>query len=610
MALSFLLSFIAMPAAAGVLMLLLPKPWRMAQNLLLLAALLFNLQYALLVSAGGDASFSVPWGGFGFNFGLRVYAFGGYILLAAALLSLLVSVFTCAFTGGRAAPKIFYGYLLLTVGFVNGALLADDLLTLLFFWEGLLVLLYGMIYVGHAGAFRTAAKALIICGAGDLCMMAGLALTAMLAHTTQMSRISLPLDSTPAELGYLFFTIGALAKGGAMPFHSWIPDAADDAPLPFMALVPGALEKLLGIYLLCRVTLDFYQMQHGSWVSELLMIVGALTIVLAVLMALVQKNYKRLLSFHAVSQVGYMVLGIGTGTPAGVVGGVFHMINNALYKCGLFLTAGAVEKQAGTDDLKQLGGLGRKMPVTCLCFAVLALSISGVPFFNGFFSKELVYEGALERGWWFYAAAVIGSMLTAASFLKLGHAAYFDRARSNISRVKEASWGMLLPILIIAALCLFFGFFNAVPLGLIEESLGSRLFVGHHFSGPPKLNLLTALTLVVLAAAVINHLWGVKKSGSGLGAVDHVHCAPGLHWLYEHAEMRYFDPYEIAMRIVRLIASAAWGIDRGIDWFYNVAVVRIAAAAGSELRREHNGSYVRYMIWSLAGALLAAVLIV
>ena len=175
------------------------------------------------------------------------------------------------------------------------------------------------------------------------------------------------------------------------------------------------------------MSLDLFVLTPESWVSPVMMWIGAATILLAVMMALVQKDYKKLLAYHAISQVGYMILGIGTALPIGIVGGLFHMVNNAIYKSSLFLSAGAVEKEAGTTDLRELGGLGRSMPVTMICFLVAAASISGVPPFNGFFSKELVYDGALERGWIFYAIALAGSFFTAASFLKLGHAAFFGK---------------------------------------------------------------------------------------------------------------------------------------------------------------------------------------
>jgi NADH-quinone oxidoreductase subunit L len=156
-----------------------------------------------------------------------------------------------------------------------------------------------------------------------------------------------------------------------------------------MALVPAALEKLIGIYFLARISLDMFKLSVGSALSTVLMWVGIATIILAVMMALIQKNYKRLLSYHAISQVGYMILGIGTAIPAGIVGGLFHMINHAIYKSGLFLTSGAVEKQTNTTNLEELGGLGRKMPITFICFYNSGFHM-GVPPFNGFFSKELV----------------------------------------------------------------------------------------------------------------------------------------------------------------------------------------------------------------------------
>ena len=272
-----------------------------------------------------------------------------------------------------------------------------------------------------------------------------------------------------------------------MPFHSWIPDAAIDAPLPFMAILPASIEKLLGIYFLARISLDLFTLRPGSWVSTTLMVVGRVTIILAVLMALVQKNYKRLLSYHAISQVGYMILGIGTALPIGIIGGLFHMINHAMYKSCLFLTGGAVEKQAGTTDLEKLGGLARGMPVTVICFIVAAASISGVPPFNGFFSKEMVYHAALESGWVFYAVALLGSFFTAASFLKLGHAAFFGKRAIDAPAVKEAPLPMLIPMIVLAGLCILFGVGNSIPLGgLIQPAVGTAVTGWPELRGVPR----------------------------------------------------------------------------------------------------------------------------
>jgi NADH-quinone oxidoreductase subunit L len=481
---------------------------------------------------------------------------------------------------------------------------------MLLFWEGLLLTQYGMIIIGGRNAFRTATKAFIIIGITDLCMMAGIILTGHIAGTLAMSKINLPLGGL-ASFAFILLMIGAISKGGCMPFHSWIPNAAIDAPLPFMALVPAAFEKLLGIYLLTRICLDMFQLTVHSWLSTLLMVIGAVTIIFAVMMALIQKNYKRLLSYHAISQVGYMVLGIGTAVPVGIIGGLFHMINNALYKSGLFLTAGSVEKQAGTSNLEELGGIGKLMPVTFVCFIITALSISGVPPFNGFFSKELVYDAALERGFIFYLAAVVGSFLTAASFLKLGHAAFLGKLSEKNSKVKEASFLMLLPMVVIAFVCIIFGVFNSLPINkLISPVLGEARLEGHNFSGFPTNMWLVAATIIVLIAALINHIWGVKNKGSAIKAVDHIHYAPGLSGIYNKAEKGFFDPYEIGLKIALGLSKIAFWLDRAIDWVYNTFIVKLTYAFTAQIRKAHTGNYSAYLAWSLAGLVIMSLFLI
>jgi NADH-quinone oxidoreductase subunit L len=445
----FLILPIAAPALLGVIALLMPG--RRAQWLPAIIALIASLlQLALAILLfPSDLSLSIPWLGFGIELSLKLTRLSAFILLAIAGFSVLVSLYASASLSGTRSQRQFFAWMLLTVAMASGAVLADNLVLLLVFWEGLLLTLFGMIGAGGGRPYRTAIKAFIVVGVSDLAMMLGVMLTGRLAGTLSMSSIHLPLDGVGGA-AFLLLMIGAMGKAGAMPFHSWIPDAALDAPLPFMAILPASIEKLLGIYFLARISLDLFALTPDSWVSTVLMIVGAVTIILAVLMALVQKNYKRLLSYHAISQVGYMILGIGTGVPIGIVGGLFHMINHAMYKSCLFLTGGAVEKQAGTTDLDKLGGLARSMPITAVCFLVAAASISGVPPFNGFFSKELVYDAALERGWWFYAAALLGSFFTAASFLKLGHAAYFGKRDESLAGVKRAPFLMVLPMVVIA----------------------------------------------------------------------------------------------------------------------------------------------------------------
>lgn len=590
------LSLIISPALAGLVMILFRRKMRLAGDLLTLTVLAANLLIASLVFKN-NAAYSMPWAGFGFEFSFRLYHFSAFIILAAAGLGFLITLYSAVFMREKANSSLFLGLLLISLALVNGAVLADNLVLMLFFWEALLITLWGMIALGSKDAFKAATKMFIIIGISDLCMMAGIAICGHIAGTLTISKISIAASGF-GGLAFILMAAGAIAKAGSMPFHTWIPDAAIDAPLPFMAIFPGAIEKLLGIYFLARISLDIFRLTPDSWASFAMMTVGAITILGAVMMALVQKDYKRLLAYHAVSQVGYMILGIGTLVPIGIVGGLFHMINNALYKSCLFLTGGSVERQAGTTDLEQLGGLGKMMPVTFICFIITAASISGVPPFNGFFSKELIYDGALERGVIFYVAAVLGSFLTAASFLKLGHAAFIGK--SNRDDIKEAPLSMLIPMIVIAFFCILFGVWNALPLNkLIQPILGARL-EGHNFAGWPTNSSVVIITVAVLTAALLNHLYGVKRTGSPLKAADHIHYAPGLRVIYENAEKGRFDPYNIGMGLAGIFAACCRTCDKAVNWIYDVFTPAVTGVITGAIRNLHDGSYKTYIIWSVA----------
>jgi NADH-quinone oxidoreductase subunit L len=602
---------IAVPAVAGLLTLVLPSrrtPW--APAVLATLACAFELAVAIYVFPN-DFAFAWPWMGFGVDFAIKLSRLSAFVFLGIATLSFLVTVYSAVSMAKAPSSRRYHAWVLFTVAFSAGAVLADNLVLFLVFWGGLLLTLFAMIAAGKTQPFATAVKAFVIVGVTDLVLMFGVMLTGHLAGTLSMSAIRLPLDGLGA-VAFLLLLIGAMGKGGAMPFHSWIPDAALDAPTPFMALLPGSLEKLLGIYFLARISLDLFILTPESWVSPVMMWIGGATILLAVLMALVQKDYKRLLAYHAISQVGYMILGIGTALPVGIVGGLFHMVNNAIYKSSLFLSAGAVERQTGTTDLRELGGLGRFMPVTTVCFLIAAASISGVPPFNGFFSKELVYDGALERGWIFYAIALAGSFFTAASFLKLGHAAFFGKPANEKRIVREAPWPMVAPMIVLAGLCILFGVANALPIErLIQPALGSAMEGAHHgtFAGFPTNMLLVALTAAVLGLAILNHAFGVRRTGKGLGAVDHIHHAPGLSSVYALQATGALDPYRTLNGAARLAARVLFIIDRAIDWIYSTLATGIGLAASRVLRRAHSGSVNRYILWALAGT-VALVLVV
>ena len=603
---STLLLVILLPAVFAALALIIPSRYKAALQAVLLIGFAANLVLSLSLF-GKEMSLDTPWGGFDINFSLKLYQFSGFILLGAAVLSFLVAVYTAVFLKETNYAGKFYACQLFTILLTNGAVLANNLVVMLFFWESILVTMFFMIMLGGKQSFKTSVKAVIIGGVADLCLMLGIGMTGYLAKTMTMDAIHLPLTSW-GIFGFVFMTIGAVAKAGAMPFHTWIPDAADDAPTPFLAFLPGTLEKLLGIYLLARICLDLYKFEHGSLMSTLMMTLGVVTILSAVMMALIQKDFKRLLSYHAVSQVGYMILGIGTGLPIGIVGGLFHMLNHAFYKCCLFLTAGSVERQTGTTDLKKISGLGRKMPVTFACFIVAALSIAGFPLTNGFYSKELVFDGALESGLIFYIVALAGAFFTAISFLKLGHAAFLGKPGEKTQNVKEAPWPMLVAMIALAVGCLSLGFGKSWAIEHFFQPILGAASEGEHIGAETNW-MLVGISVGVLALSVLDHLYGYKKTGKGLEAADHIHYLPGLHTVYNMAEKKYFDPYEVGRYVIRGFAGAALAVNNGISYFYDVLVVKAVDWLSGLVKKAHSGSQSRYLQWVLVGAALVTVLL-
>lgn len=596
---TILMLLILIPAALGLLFVAIRTKFKYFHESigLVIGAYLIYLVVSLW---GRNILINIPWAGFGINLQFRFYAFSQFIAGAIAVVTFLITMFSVKLMEDNPRKNIFYGLLFISEAMAMGAVLANNLVVMLFFWESILITLFLMINLGVGNSYRTGLKAFIIVGLSDLCLMLGIAITGVQAKTLVMSYIHLSTAGINGVAFILMF-IGAMAKAGAMPFHTWIPDAAKDAPLPFMALMPGALEKLLGIYLVTRVSLDFFTLTEGMKIT--IMSIGAISIIFAVMMALIQKDFKRLLSYHAVSQVGYMILGIGTGTAVGVVGGVFHMINNVLYKSGLFLIGGAIEKQAGTTDLKKLGGLYRRMPVTFWCFVIAACSISGVPPFNGFVSKELIMEGALKSGYnIFFAAAALGAVFTAASFLKLGHAVFLGKTPMEMKKVSEAHWLMLVPIGVLAIGCIVLGVWFRFPLDyLIKPALSFSLFsqinTVHFAFG---LTELLWVTIIILSVAFFNHLLGVKLGGSGLGASEHIHQAKGLKQIYNLAEAGIFDIYIQGRKIGGYIAKGLFAVDRAVDWFFQTFAPWVARLFSS-LRQLHNGLFSNYLAWALVG---------
>ncbi|MFA5143693.1 MAG: proton-conducting transporter membrane subunit [Candidatus Omnitrophota bacterium] len=587
---NLLINLIVVPMLAGAACLFVPDRARILAKVVSLSVSLVSLAGSLLVFIKRPVMFSSCGESI-----LLADTLSGFIALFVSVFALLVTVYS--FTFIKKSFGRYFGCILMTLGASLGTAYADNMIAFLTFWGFLAVLLYLLVNMqGTAAATASAKKALIIIGGTDAAMIFGFGLIWSITGTFTFSKVHIALTGAISYCAYLSLAIASFAKAGAMPFHSWLPDVAEDGPTPVTAYLPASLDKLLGIYLLARASMSLFAMNAVS--NFILAFVGSVTIVFAVIIALVQHDLKRLLGYHAVSQVGYMVLGIGTGNPIGIAGGLFHMLNHAIYKSCLFLSSGSVEERAGTTDLSKLGGLGKYMPVTFACFLVASLSISGIPPFNGFVSKWMVYQGIIESAgarnplWvvWL-TCAMFGSALTVASFMKLLHAVFMGRPSKNFAAIKESGANILFPIVTLAALCCIFGIFAfTVPIALfIAPAVGKTISYWGVWN--PML-----ATVLIIAAVILGALaYYLMKPGtfrtvstfiggedadklervSGAEFYDTVKDINILKKMYRAEESKTFDIYTLGRRSV---------------YFFT-----------GKLQYLHNGVLPTYLVWCLIG---------
>ena len=500
---SLLLWPILVPAIGGLICYVLAKQGRIAAIVGSVTALATFVTCVLCCLFPLGTSYAHTWvAAFGLDVSIsvRLGMLSKLGIFFIGLFGFLIGCYSLPYMWGHRYEGRYWAFTLLALGGALGATLADHLIFFLICWEVVTLMLYLLINLGREPANQVGAKTFVMLGLADAALLLGILFLWRLTGTLSIQRLAdigagkvslmggevmrqqLPFTTGLGAVAFLLIFAGAIAKAGAIPLHTWIPASSEGAPLPVMAFLPASLDKLLGICLLARAALQFFTVTPT--LQLVMMIVGAVTVLGAVMMAMVQHDLRRLLAFHAVSQVGYMVLGIGTLSLIGVIGGLFHMVNNALYKCCLFLMAGSVRHRTGTSELGKLGGLAKLMPITFITSVVAALAISGVPPLNGFASKWMVYQGIVATQSKLVPilliAAVFGSALTLASFVKVIHSLFFGRASDEVAKakVREAPPFMWMPMAVLAVLCIGFGVFARGPIALMVAPAVSELNPG------------------------------------------------------------------------------------------------------------------------------------
>jgi len=590
---------ILVPVVGGLLLLAVPERGRTVKGILALLVSLLAAYWALMIFRAEPAMvwLSTPeMPGAGESIGRMLQSCNQYlrfnvdqlsqlIVLAGGVFGVLIALYSLRGITPADKCRNFHGYFLITLGLTFGTIMADNLLLFIFLWGILALTLYKLIPQHDEESSAAAKKTLIMIGSSDGIMIMGIAIVYQLTGSLSISGIAVETGSALSYTAFLALLAGSFTKAGAFPFHSWIPDYAQKAPAASSAYLPASLDKLLGIYFLVRICHDMFVM--SDIMRLLILSLGVITIITAVMMALVQHDYKKLLGFHAVSQVGYMVLGIGLGSTLGIAAGLFHMMNHAIYKSGLFLVAGNIKSRTGEDELDRLGGLSKRMPVTFIAALVFALSISGIPPFNGFASKWMIYQGIIDFGsgtalasklWIVWLAlAVLGSALTLASFIKFISGAFLGNLQESMKDTREVSTVMLLPVAGLALLCIALGVFATgyfVP-KLFFPVTGPFEFYGVWESASVSALILFSIllgVLIYLATGVgrmrraESFIGGEKMSADRgfpvTGFFETIRNAPVLSNIYAKAYKGWFDLYLLSKDFILWLNN---GFSRGHD---------------------------------------------
>ncbi|MCP4677527.1 MAG: monovalent cation/H+ antiporter subunit D family protein [Deltaproteobacteria bacterium] len=433
-----------------------------------------SLVIALAVHRGGPLNYYM--GGWDPPWGIAYYIdhLNAFMAVLVSTIALLITFYSKESIAkerpGKEVP-FYCVFLLLFVGLM-GMLVTGDMFNLYVFLEVSSLAAYALIAIGdEKGATLAAFKYVVIGTVGACLYLLGVGYLFISTGSLNMADLAQRLpelyESKTILVSLVFFTVGLAIKMGLFPLHTWMPGSYTHAPSTVSAYIAPLMTKV-GAYAFIRVMFSVFQPEFSLeklHFQEILGWTAAVAIIYGSVIAISQKDFKRMLAYSSVSQVGYIVLGITMGNPEGFIGGVLHILNHAFMKGCLFAVAGCILYRQGTRNIEHFGFLHRKMPVTAIAFAIAALSMIGIPPTAGFFSKWYLILGAVNAGNWVFVGVIMASsLLNAIYFFKVVELIFWkpqtEAAAGSAGTIirKEAPGGMLVPMVILAAGVLALGF--------------------------------------------------------------------------------------------------------------------------------------------------------
>ena len=474
--------YIALPLAAGFLIPLLSKLlWRKLSGpiaLVVCGVMLYSLR-----PLSNLGSLKYEMGGWAPPIGINLVLDGlSYLLIfIVTCISFLVVIYSLSYMRKYTSLHNFYSLLMLMIAGMNGVILSGDMFNLYVFLEIASISSYALVGFGVENEELEASfKYLVLGSVASSFILFGIALLYGRTGTLNMADMARQIQAS-GGMGKLemlvagMFLMGFGLKAAMVPFHAWLPDAHPSAPAPISAMLSGLLIKVLGIYAIVRIFFNVFGMSAEATpvFFNIFIALGLISMIVGALLAIGQWDFKRLLAYSSISQMGYVMLGFGIGNPLAIAGALFHLLNHAVFKSLLFLCSGSFEHRTKTRQLRELGGLSGKMPLTSFSTVFGSLSISGIPPFGGFWSKLFIIMGAIAAGKYMIAAVtVLVSFMTVIYYVKVQKHALFGELPAKLQKIKEAPVLMCSVLVVLALCCLGLGIFADDILHSLIEPAG------------------------------------------------------------------------------------------------------------------------------------------
>lgn len=554
------------------------------------------------------------------NMGIILDPISVMMLVVVSFVSLMVHVFSLGYMKGEECFATYYAFLSLFTFSMLGLVLSANIFQIYIFWELVGVSSYLLIgfYFDKPSAAAASKKAFIVTRFADLGFLIGILILAFHAETldfyTLIERLTDAssqqyLTAATASLfgvsaltwGLTLVFIGGAGKSAMFPLHIWLPDAME-GPTPVSALIHAATMVVAGVYLVARL---FPVFSFDGVALDIVAYVGAFSALFAAVIACTQTDIKRVLAYSTMSQIGYMMFALGVARSGdenslGFTASMFHLFTHAFFKSLLFLCAGAIIHLVHSNDMKDMGGLRKLMPITHICFLIACLAIAGIPPFAGFFSKEEILTAAYNSNKLIYFAGLFTSALTSFYMFRLYFSIFWNKEpHMHESHHGEGRLNMKMPLILLATCTVIVGF---IHFGSFVTADGNALetYLDIIFSIAP-------VVLAVVAIFIASALY--KKSNDRPEKI-----ANSLSSLY-HTTYKKFYIDEIYLFITKKILfnlvgkPAAW-IDKNIvDGFMNL-IARITAGISSMIKGLQSGKVQNYALYFFGGVMGLAVVFI